>query len=155
MTKQNIQENFQQQLQTLFQVDITSSNLEQRYIALASLVQAQLKSLHGTTQQTIQDQQLKKTIYFSMEFLMGRMITNNLYSLGIYDDVKALFHAHGLDINEVEDFETDAGLGNGGLGRLAACFLDSAAALKLPLYGNSIRYSKGFFVQTIENFKQK
>lgn len=155
MTKQSIQENFQQQLQTLFNVDITSSSLEQRYIALASLVQAQLKSLHEKTQQTIQEQQLKKTIYFSMEFLMGRMITNNLYSLGIYDDVKALFHAHDLDINEVEDFETDAGLGNGGLGRLAACFLDSAAALKLPLYGNSIRYSKGFFVQTIEDFKQK
>ena len=155
MTKQNIQENFQHQLQTLFNVDIKSSNIEQRYIALSSLVQAQLKSLHETTQQNIKAKQLKKTIYFSMEFLMGRMITNNLYSLGIYDDVKALFHAHGLDINEVEDFETDAGLGNGGLGRLAACFLDSAAALKLPLYGNSIRYSKGFFVQTIEDFKQK
>ena len=150
MSQLTIKENFINQLQTQFNVDLKSSNLEQRYQVLASIVQQRLQTLHMSTQDQIKKHQLKKTIYFSMEFLMGRMITNNLYSLGIYDDIKALFEEHHLDINEVENYETDAGLGNGGLGRLAACFLDSAAALKLPLYGNSIRYSKGFFVQTIE-----
>ena len=154
MSQLTIKENFINQLQTQFNVDLKSSNLEQRYQVLASIVQQRLQTLHMSTQDQIKKHQLKKTIYFSMEFLMGRMITNNLYSLGIYDDIKALFEEHHLDINEVENYETDAGLGNGGLGRLAACFLDSAAALKLPLYGNSIRYSKGFFVQTIEDHKQ-
>ena len=154
MPQLTIKENFISQLQLQFHVDMESSRLEQRYQVLASIVQERLKVLHESTQSQIRNKQLKKTIYFSMEFLMGRMITNNLYSLGIYEDVKALFEEHHFDINEVENFETDAGLGNGGLGRLAACFLDSAAALKLPLYGNSIRYSKGFFVQTIEDHKQ-
>jgi len=154
MPHHNIKETYLAQLQSEFQVDLKSSTLSQRYQVLASLVQTQLKALHETTQQHIQTHRLKKTIYFSMEFLMGRMITNNLYSLGIYDDIQSLFNEHGLDLNEVEVYETDAGLGNGGVGRLAACFLDSAAALKLPLYGNSNRYLKGFFVQTIEQFKQ-
>ena len=154
MPQLTIKENFISQLQSQFHVDMKSSRLEERYQVLASLVQERLKALHASTQEQIRNQHLKKTIYFSMEFLMGRMITNNLYSLGIYEDVKALFEEHHFDINEVENFETDAGLGNGGLGRLAACFLDSAAALKLPLYGNSIRYTKGFFIQTIENHKQ-
>ena len=154
MDQVSIKENFINQLQSQFNIDMKGSSLAQRYHVLVSIVQQQLKNLHEQTQAKIKKQQLKKTIYFSMEFLMGRMITNNLYSLGIYEEIKSLFETYDLDIHEVEDFETDAGLGNGGLGRLAACFLDSAAALKLPLYGNSIRYSKGFFVQTIEDFKQ-
>ncbi len=125
-------------------------------MSFASLVQAQLKSLHETTQQNIKAKQLKKTIYFSMEFLMGRMITNNLYSLGIYDDVKALFHAHGLDINEVEDFETDAGLGNGGLGQIGCLFFRFCSCIKITIIWKQYSlFKKGFFVQTIEDFKQK
>jgi glycogen phosphorylase len=155
MDQPSMKENFINQLQLQFNVDMKASSLSQRYHVLAALVQQQLKDLHEKAQAQIKKHQLKKTIYFSMEFLMGRMITNNLYSLGIYNEMKSLFEEHDLDIHEVEDFETDAGLGNGGLGRLAACFLDSAAALRLPLYGNSIRYSKGFFVQTIEDFKQQ
>ena len=145
---------FEEGLKTHFNEVIENSTVKTRYYVLASLIQDVLKSAHQQTNDVILKQGLKKTIYFSMEFLMGRMVTNNITSLGVYDIVKSAFDEYHLDLNEVEQFETDAGLGNGGLGRLAACFLDSAASLGLPLYGNSIRYQKGFFVQKIENFKQ-
>ena len=145
---------FEEGLKTHFNEVIENSTVKTRYYVLASLIQDALKSAHQQTNDVILKKGLKKTIYFSMEFLMGRMVTNNITSLGVYDIVKSAFDEYRLDLNEVEQFETDAGLGNGGLGRLAACFLDSAASLGLPLYGNSIRYQKGFFVQKIENFKQ-
>lgn len=141
-------------LRTQFNKDIKTATLEERYQVLASSIQNLLKEKHTHTQDVIKSLGQKKTIYFSMEFLMGRMITNNLHNLGLYDTVKEIFDEANVDLNDLEAYETDAGLGNGGLGRLAACFLDSAAALGLPLYGNSIRYQKGFFVQKIEQFKQ-
>ncbi len=88
--------------------------------------------------------------YMSAEFLIGRAIYNNLLCLGIYDDVEKLFEEHGLDLNMMEEVE-DASLGNGGLGRLAACFLDSAATQDLPLDGYGIRYRYGLFKQYIQN----
>lgn len=92
----------------------------------------------------------RKASYLSMEFLVGRAIYNNMLCLGITDDVSAALKAIGADINEMEEIE-DAALGNGGLGRLAACFLDSAASLSLPLDGYGIRYKYGLFKQSIEN----
>lgn len=82
---------------------------------------------------------------------MGRMITNNLQNYGVYPVVKEAFEELGLDLNDVEHRESDAGLGNGGLGRLAACFLDSSASLGLPMMGQTIRYRYGFFQQKIKN----
>lgn len=96
----------------------------------------------------------KQMYYFSMEFLMGRLLTNNLMNLGIYDIVKEGLAELDIDINELEDLESDAGLGNGGLGRLAACFLDSLASLNLPGHGNCIRYQYGLFKQEIRNNEQ-
>lgn len=92
----------------------------------------------------------RKASYLSMEFLVGRAIYNNMLCLGITDDVSAALKAIGADINDMEEIE-DAALGNGGLGRLAACFLDSAASLSLPLDGYGIRYKYGLFKQIIEN----
>ena len=92
----------------------------------------------------------RRAYYFSAEFLMGRMVYNNLFELGLLDKVKAIFEKNGLDIAAFEDVE-DAALGNGGLGRLAACFLDSAAAHDIPLDGYGIKYKYGLFKQTIEN----
>jgi glycogen phosphorylase len=153
-TRQSFQHAFEAKLQLHFNQSITQSTIETRYVALASLLQEEAKRLQQQTNDILARDQ-KKTIYFSMEFLMGRMITNNLYNLGHYQVVKQSFDELGLDLNEVEQYESDAGLGNGGLGRLAACFLDSAASLGLPLFGNSIRYKKGFFIQDIKDYKQQ
>jgi len=89
-----------------------------------------------------------------MEFLMGRLMTSNLMNLGIYDTVKGGLAKLGMDINSLEEMESDAGLGNGGLGRLAACFMDSLASLDLAGHGNCIRYRYGLFKQKIENNQQ-
>ncbi len=93
----------------------------------------------------------RRAFYFSAEFLMGRAFSNNLINLGIYDGVKELVAELGLDINEIEAAEGDAGLGNGGLGRLAACFVESMATLSLPGKGYGIRYKFGMFKQKFEN----
>lgn len=92
--------------------------------------------------------------YFSIEYLMGRGFYNNLMELGVLHEVASVLAEKGIDINAFEEVE-DAALGNGGLGRLAACFLDSAAALGLPLYGYGIRYKYGLFKQDFENGFQK
>ena len=96
----------------------------------------------------------RRACYLSMEFLMGRAVYNNLLCLGITDEVDELLKAHGRSLNDLEEIE-DAALGNGGLGRLAACFLDSAAAHDLPLDGYGIRYKYGLFKQKIVDGFQK
>lgn len=96
----------------------------------------------------------KRACYLSAEFLMGRAVYNNLLGLGILDEVKALLEENGVSLESLEDIE-DAALGNGGLGRLAACFLDSAATCGLPLDGYGIRYRYGLFRQTIEEGYQR
>lgn len=152
--KEAFKQAFLNGLETRFHVSLETSTIEQRYNVLATLLDRSLEHDLEHTERVVREQNLKKTIYFSMEFLMGRLITNNLFNSGHYHIVKAAFDDWGLDLNEVENAESDAGLGNGGLGRLAACFLDSAASLSLPLYGNSLRYQHGFFVQDIKNHKQ-
>lgn len=89
----------------------------------------------------------KQAYYFSAEFLMGRALSNNLINFGIEDNIKETLHEMGVNYNELEEAEDDAGLGNGGLGRLAACFLDSGATLNLPLSGYGILYEYGIFKQ--------
>ncbi len=96
----------------------------------------------------------RRAAYLSMEFLVGRAVYNNLLCLGIYDQVNEIFSELGLDLADLEEIE-DAALGNGGLGRLAACFLDSAATLSLPLDGYGIRYKYGLFKQSIVDGFQK
>ena len=93
---------------------------------------------------------IKNAYYLSMEFLIGRSFYNNLMELGVLKETKEILAEKGIDINVFEEIE-DAALGNGGLGRLAACFLDSAAGLGLPLQGYGIRYKYGLFKQAIEN----
>lgn len=92
--------------------------------------------------------------YLSSEYLMGRALSNNLTNLTIYQDVKTALEEVGLNLNAIEDVERDAGLGNGGLGRLAACFLDSAATHGYPLHGYGIRYEYGIFKQEWQNGRQ-
>ncbi len=103
------------------------------------------------TKETYEEKGVKQAYYLSAEFLMGRAFSNNLVNLTIYKDVKEVLKELDIDINIIEDQEEDAGLGNGGLGRLAACFLDSLATLQLPGHGYGIRYKYGMFRQSIED----
>ena len=97
----------------------------------------------------------KKAYYLSAEYLMGRALGNNLISMGVYDEVREVLEDLNININKIEEIEDDAGLGNGGLGRLAACFMDSAATMEVPLVGYGLRYSNGLFNQYIEEGFQK
>ncbi len=103
------------------------------------------------TQKAYEEQDCKMVYYLSMEFLMGRALGNNLINLQAYAPVKEALSELGLDLNLIEDMEPDAALGNGGLGRLAACFLDSLATLGYPAYGCGIRYRYGMFKQEIKD----
>lgn len=98
---------------------------------------------------------VKRIYYLSIEFLIGRSLSNNLYNMGLYEVCRELFQDLGADLEEIQEHEPDAGLGNGGLGRLAACFLDSLASLGLPGYGYGIHYEFGLFKQEIQNGYQK
>lgn len=97
---------------------------------------------------------MQRIYYLSLEFLVGRSLQNTMINLGIQSSVDEALYQMGLDIEELEDLEEDAGLGNGGLGRLAACFLDSMATLGLAAYGYGLRYEYGIFAQKIYNGEQ-
>lgn len=97
---------------------------------------------------------MQRIYYLSLEFLVGRSLQNTMINLGIQSSVDEALYQMGLDIEELEDLEEDAGLGNGGLGRLAACFLDSMATLGLAAYGYGLRYEYGIFAQKITNGEQ-
>ena len=147
--KETFIKNFKNRVEMTYAIPFEKSNSYQQYVALGELVKEYIAHDWIETNKKVSDK--RQVYYFSMEFLMGRMITNNLMNAELYDVTKEAFEDLGLDINEIEHMESDAGLGNGGLGRLAACFLDSAAALKMPVHGNCIRYRYGFFKQSIEN----
>ncbi len=103
------------------------------------------------THKQYEKQDVRTVYYLSMEFLMGRALGNNMINLMAYDQIREVLEEMGLDLNVIEDQEPDPALGNGGLGRLAACFLDSLATLGYPAYGCGIRYRYGMFKQKIEN----
>jgi len=134
-----------------YAVDFESSTPYQQFVVLGEMLRFYIAKDWHNTNRLIKESKSRRVYYFSMEFLMGRMITNNLMNAGVYDIVKKAFDELGLDLNEVEHQEADAGLGNGGLGRLAACFMDSVASLALPVSGNCIRYRYGFFEQGIKH----
>lgn len=121
----------------------------EKYNALSKAVMSMIIDKWNKTQEIYNKN--KQAYYLSAEFLMGRALGNNLINLGIYDEIKEVLEELNIDLNEVEEIEEDAGLGNGGLGRLAACFMDSAATMNLPLTGYGIRYSHGLFKQSFEN----
>lgn len=125
------------------------------YFALAHTVRDHLVSRWIRTQQYYYETDPKRTYYLSLEFYMGRTLSNTMINLGIQSSCDEALYQLGLDIEELEEMEEDAGLGNGGLGRLAACFLDSMATLGMPAYGYGIRYEYGIFAQRIVNGEQQ
>ncbi|MEI6531452.1 MAG: glycogen/starch/alpha-glucan phosphorylase [Chlamydiota bacterium] len=120
------------------------------YIALAYSVRDLMTKRWIESQRAYYDADAKRVYYLSMEFLMGQTLKSSLVNLGALDSCRAAVEDLGFDLEELAALEWDAGLGNGGLGRLAACFLDSMAALSLPAYGYGIRYEYGMFYQRIE-----
>lgn len=127
---------------------------QERYYAMASLIAGKAKALRGDTLQQANDKGEKTVYYFSIEFLLGPLLDNYLLNFGIRDIVKAACKDLGMQLDDIERCESDPGLGNGGLGRLAACFLDSMAALGINGNGNGMRYRYGLFRQAIEGGRQ-
>ncbi len=142
-------------VRTTFRKDLEEAKPEEVYQALAEVVNDVIIDNWLTTQKEMVKQDPKIVYYMSMEFLMGRALGNNMLNLRGYKEVMEALDDLGIDINVIEDQEPDPGLGNGGLGRLAACFLDSLATLQYPAYGCGIRYHYGMFKQKIENGFQK
>jgi starch phosphorylase len=124
------------------------------YTALALAVRDRLMERWKNTHYAYEERDCKRAYYLSMEFLMGRALSNAMLNLGIDDEVGEALHDLGLLLEELVDSEQDAGLGNGGLGRLAACFMDSCATLQLPVMGYGIRYEYGMFRQNIDDGQQ-
>ena len=136
-------------VKTLFRKDITEATQQQIFQAVSYAVKDAIMDAWIATQKKYDEEDPKTVYYMSMEFLMGRALGNNLINLTFYDEVKEVLEELGCDINVIEDQEPDAALGNGGLGRLAACFLDSLATLGYSAYGCGIRYRYGMFKQKI------
>ncbi|MBU0997874.1 MAG: glycogen/starch/alpha-glucan phosphorylase [Firmicutes bacterium] len=154
-TKESFKKAFNERLKSTYLTDVLHSSIRERYNVLGTLTREAIASDWIETNNLLKKSEHREVYYFSMEFLMGRLITNNLMNLGVRDVCEAAFKDYGFDLNEVESFEPDPGLGNGGLGRLAACYLDSMASLGIPGYGNCIRYRYGLFRQKIKNGYQE
>lgn len=150
-TKEEIKNDYLKRLTFTFAEDISQATLEHKYFALGKLIKDYLTEKWAETNKIYKERKVKQTYYFSMEFLIGRLLETNLINLGIRDLCEEALKELGIDFNELVSYEEDAGLGNGGLGRLAACFIDSMASLSLPAHGNGIRFKHGLFKQKIEN----
>jgi starch phosphorylase len=132
-------------------VEPPASTLRQRYEAIASALRDLLSQRWLLTSKTYDRENPKQVYYLSMEFLLGRSLTNNLTNLLVEPIVQDIIQREGLDLLQLAQEEPDAGLGNGGLGRLAACFIDSLATMQIPAMGYGLRYHYGIFRQQIQN----
>jgi len=154
-TSDSFSKTFKERLKKTYYKDIQDSTIRERYNILGTLVREEIAKDWMNTEKLIAKNDTKKVYYFSMEFLMGRLMTNNLMNMGIRDVCEQAFNEMGYDLNEVENYDSDPGLGTGGLGRLAACYLDSMASLGILGYGQCIRYRYGLFRQKIKNGYQE
>ena len=145
--KQSVKDN----VKFLYRKTLEEATQEQVFQAVSYTVKDVIIDNWLETQNAYEEQDPKVLYYMSMEFLMGRALGNNLINLGAYGEVKEALEELGFDLNCIEDQEPDPALGNGGLGRLAACFLDSLATLNYCAYGCGIRYRYGMFKQKIED----
>lgn len=151
MNLDDFREDIRQHLRYTLAKDEHSSTPWDNYRSVVLAVMDRLHDRWIETQQGYYNHDVKRVYYLSMEYLIGRLLDNMLISLGLQDVAAEAMEDIGLDYDEVRTAEWDAGLGNGGLGRLAACFLDSMATLGIPAVGYGIRYDYGIFYQSIEN----
>ena len=138
-------------VRTLYRKNLEEADAQQIFQAVSYAIKDRIVENWMETQKAYEKEDPKMVYYMSMEFLMGRALGNNLINLKAYKPVAEALEELGLDLNLIEDQEPDAALGNGGLGRLAACFLDSLATLGYPAYGCGIRYRYGMFKQEIRD----
>ncbi|HET7433335.1 MAG TPA: glycogen/starch/alpha-glucan phosphorylase [Thermoanaerobaculia bacterium] len=129
----------------------SEASRREKFQALAIAVRRPAMDAMRESERRYRQQDAKRLYYLSMEFLMGRALGNNLTNLGLYDEARNVMNELGADLDELQSLESDAALGNGGLGRLAACFLDSLATLDMPGFGYGINYEYGLFKQTFTN----
>ena len=144
-------ESVKSNLKTLYRQTLVDATKQQVFQAVSYAIKDTIIDNWMETQKVYEEEDPKMVYYMSMEFLMGRALGNNMINLTEYKEVKEALEELGFDLNVIEDQEPDAALGNGGLGRLAACFLDSLATLGYAAYGCGIRYRYGMFKQKIEN----
>jgi len=151
---QSIQLSFANHLQYSLSKDQYTATNRDLYLSLALAARDRLIERWIKTQQKYYTEDVKRVYYLSAEYLMGRVLTSNLINLGMYDDTRRAMQELSIDLEELASEEPDMGLGNGGLGRLAACFLDSLATLEIPAIGYGIRYEFGIFDQEMRNLQQ-
>ncbi|MDO9213261.1 MAG: glycogen/starch/alpha-glucan phosphorylase [Methylococcales bacterium] len=154
MDKQHMEADFKRYYGHRLGRDENCLSLHYAYEALALAISDRLTERWKKTYNAYKDEDCKRAYYLSMEFLMGRTLSNAMINLGINDVIDKVLYDVGLDLEELVEAEADAGLGNGGLGRLAACFIDSCATLQLPVTGYGLRYEYGMFSQDIINGEQ-
>lgn len=151
LSKRRFKDDFKRALTDLYSMDITQSEATEQYFALGNLVRSYCSKNWSRTNQNYLRKERKQAYYFSMEFLLGRMLKSNLLNLGILETVRTGLKELGIELEALEQIEQDPGLGNGGLGRLAACFIDSMATCAIPGHGNGIRFKYGLFKQKFVN----
>ena len=151
LSKEQIKQEIINNVKNLYRKTIDEATPEEIYQAAVFAIRDVIADKWIKTHDDYRNKDVKVVYYLSMEFLMGRFLGNTVMNLMMYDEIKGAFDELGIDYNRIEDMEPDPGLGNGGLGRLAACFLDSLSTLQLPAYGCGIRYHYGIFEQKIEN----
>ncbi|SEQ69676.1 starch phosphorylase [Lachnospiraceae bacterium NE2001] len=147
--KEGFKKEIASHVKLLYRKTLEEATPQELYQAVSYAVKDDIIDRWIATHKVYKEKNVKKVYYLSMEFLVGRALGNNLINLGYYEDIKKALDEMGLDINFIEDQERDPALGNGGLGRLAACFLDSLSTLGYPAYGCGIRYHYGMFKQAI------
>ena len=147
--KENLKNRFISSAHIMFGRDIHELQMSDIYKTVAAVAKQIISENWIKTNKAYMDRQVKQVYYFSIEFLMGRLLKSNLINLGIEEAVAEVLEELDLNLQDAIEEEPDAGLGNGGLGRLAACFIDSMAAHRLPGHGCSIRYQYGLFEQKI------
>jgi glycogen phosphorylase len=151
MSAADLRQNFERHLRRTLAKDRYSATDRDRYYALALAVRDRVIDRWMATQQTHHKNNVKRIHYLSLEFLIGRLLGNNVINLQMEDVCRTAMSQEGLSWEALREYEVDAGLGNGGLGRLAACFLDSMATLNLPAIGYGLRYDFGIFKQKVVN----